>query len=162
MCKSTRLTAAFLSKRFNRKFSRRPVEDILKKVKLNQIVVTPEQLAAAARQHPRSEHFAEMCPEVLDPNSKMEIVDTPTPAAKKAAATKRQAKKVGKAATPPLKKTPESKQIEEDAPQPPIQPTVAALDGVNGPHAKHMTPEGIQAALALLDAADQEDEEFHK
>ena len=97
MCKSTRLTAAFLSKKYNRKFSRSPVEDILKKVRLKQIVVTPEQLAAAARQHPRSEHFAEMCPEVLDPNSKMEIGDTPTPTAKKAAATKREAKKSGNA-----------------------------------------------------------------
>jgi hypothetical protein len=116
MARSTRLTAKFLSKKFGREFSRRPIEDILKKVKLKEIVVTPEQLAAVARQHPRAEHFAEMCPEALDPYSKMKIEDTPKPASKKTAATKREAKKSTKeviAATTP-KQVIESKKIEED------------------------------------------------
>jgi hypothetical protein len=118
MSRSTRLTAAFLSAKFKRKFSRRPIEDILKKVKLKEIVVTPEQLAAAARQHSWAENFAEMCPEALDPNSKMKIEDAPTPAARKAAMTKRAAKKaakVEKAAVTPPKKPTETKIIEEVA-----------------------------------------------
>lgn len=99
MSRSTRLTAAFLSEKFGRKFSRRPVEDILAKVKKGDIVVTAEQLAAVASEHPSAQHHAELYPDILNPTSKMEIEDAPTPAAKKAAATKRDAKKSGKAET---------------------------------------------------------------
>jgi hypothetical protein len=95
MSRSTRVTAAFLSAKFKRKFSRRPIDDILKKVKLGKIVVTPEQLSAAARQHPRAEMFAEMCPESLDPTSLIKIEDTSSPPTKQEATKKaeRQAKK---------------------------------------------------------------------
>lgn len=67
MSRSTRLTAAFFSKKFGRKFSRRPVEDILAKVKTGEIVVTTEQLAAAAEQHPYAREFAATFPKILNP-----------------------------------------------------------------------------------------------
>lgn len=120
MSRSTRLTAAFLSKKFGRKFSRRPVEDILAKVKKGDIVVTAEQLAEVAREHPSAQHHAELYPDILNPISKMAIEDAPTPASKKSAATKREAKKSIKeekaATTPPVKPT--STKTEDTAPKP--------------------------------------------
>jgi chemotaxis protein histidine kinase CheA len=76
MARSTRRTAAFLSKKFGRKFSRRPVEDILAKVKSGEIVVTAEQLAQVASEHPKAQHLASLYPDILNPTSKIEIEDT--------------------------------------------------------------------------------------
>lgn len=70
MCRSTRRTAAFLSQKFGREFSRRPVEDILAKVESGEIVVTTEELEAAANQHPYALQFAKTCPEALNPTGK--------------------------------------------------------------------------------------------
>jgi hypothetical protein len=119
MSRSTRLTAAFLSAKFKRKFSRRPVEDILMKVKLKVIRVTEEELAAAAKQHPDAQRFAEMCPEALDPTSKMKIEDAPTPAAKKAAANKKAAQKSGKVERATGKPEVATKPVTEVKPIPP-------------------------------------------
>jgi hypothetical protein len=119
MSRSTRLTAAFLSEKFGRKFSRRPVEDILAKVKKGDIVVTAEQLAAVASEHPSAQHHAELYPDILNPTSKMEIEDAPTPAAKKAAATKRDAKKSGKVGKAAGKPEVTTKPVTEVKPIPP-------------------------------------------
>jgi hypothetical protein len=70
MARSTRRTAAFLSKRFGRKISRRPVEDILAKVESGEIVVTTEELEAAANQHPYAQQFAKTFPEALHPTGR--------------------------------------------------------------------------------------------
>ena len=76
MTRSTRRTAAFLSKKFGRKFSRRPVEDILAKVQSGEIVVTAEQLAQVANEHPKAQHHATLYPDILNPTSKIEIEGT--------------------------------------------------------------------------------------
>jgi hypothetical protein len=67
MTGSSRLTAEFLSQKFGRKFSRRPVEDIINKVRRGEIVITSDQLAAIAREHPMAQRYAEHHPEILDP-----------------------------------------------------------------------------------------------
>jgi len=62
--------AAFFSEVIGEKISRKPVNDILKKVEGGDIVVTREQLTREAQSHPRSAKFAEVCPWVLDPRGK--------------------------------------------------------------------------------------------
>lgn len=125
MCRSTRLTAAFLSKKFDRTFSRRPVEDILAKVKKGEIVVTPEQLAQVAAEHPMAQHYAERLPDMLNPTSKMEIEDAPTPAAKKSAATKKAKTTSKKAKATTEAPTAKTVPPEHDAEEPPAVTTIA-------------------------------------
>ncbi len=91
MCRSSRLTAKFLSKALKRDFSRRPVDDLLAKVKSGEIVVTPEQLARAAAQHPKSTHFAELCPDILNTTNHIEMEDVTEPM-KKITTSKREMK----------------------------------------------------------------------
>ena len=92
MTRSSRLTAEFLSQKFGRKFSRRPVEDILKKVSRGEIVITRDELADVAKEHPTAQRYAELNPEILDPGKPAKKTGAKK-AAKKTAAKKTAAKK---------------------------------------------------------------------
>jgi hypothetical protein len=69
MTGSSRTTAAFFAEKLQRKISRRPVEDVLNKVRRGEIVITSDQLAAVAREHPTARRYAELNPEILDPTA---------------------------------------------------------------------------------------------
>lgn len=161
MSRSTRLTAAFLSEKFGRKFSRRPVEDILAKVKMGDIVVTADQLAEVAAEHPAAQHFASLYPDILNPTSRIEIEDAPAPAKKTAArknskdaATKKTPAKPSETTAPKLEKS----HMKET--QPAVQSPQAG--GTPAPtRTMHLSQEDLDKATKLLDEADQEDEEFY-
>lgn len=106
MTGSSRITADFLSQKFDRKFSRRPVEDILSKVRRGEIVITTEQLAAVAREHPTAQRYAELHPEVLIPIGAAKSKSARKPAAKKAAPVSVSKKAVKTPAKKTAKRTP--------------------------------------------------------
>lgn len=118
MTGSSRLTAEFLSQKFGRRISRRPVESIINKVRRGEIVITSDELAEIAREHPTAQRFAEHHPEILDPALavgnpvkktavKKRARKTAKKAARKSAArkvAKKAAKKSGKVAKTAAKK----------------------------------------------------------
>jgi len=161
--RSTRLTAEFLSEEFGRKISRRPVADILASVKRGDIVVTAEDLAMIAKEHPYSEKFVQMFPTLTDPRNTKVIVDEPegkrTAAAKKTAAKKKAAVAEATAGereekTKPAKPNPKGT---EQSPLDPAPATGAPIAPAGQNAHPFMTDEEYAAFQAnLLNAADED------
>lgn len=93
MTGSSRLTATFFAQKLGRSISRRPVEDIINKVRRGEVVITSDQLAAIAREHPTAQRYAEHHPEILDP--KLAVVNP----IKKVIREKVETRKVGRKST---------------------------------------------------------------
>jgi hypothetical protein len=93
---SIRLATKYFTKKFNRKFSTKPINDIIAKVKRGEIVVTEEEIAAKAKCVPLAAQFVEKCPWMLNPRSSKTLVEEPTPSAKQTIIEKKIAKKKAK------------------------------------------------------------------
>jgi hypothetical protein len=85
---SIRLATQYFTKKFGRKFSTKPINDIIAKVKRGEIVVTEEEIAAKAKCVPLAAQFVEKCPWMLNPRSSKTLTEEPTPTEKKRAAKK--------------------------------------------------------------------------
>lgn len=68
-----RQCAEFFGHILKRKISRKPVTDILDKVRRGEIHVTREQLMAVASSHPRAARFLEVCPWAAEPSGEKTI-----------------------------------------------------------------------------------------
>ena len=98
---SIRLATQYFSKKFNRKFSTKPINDIIAKVRRGEIVVTEEEIAAKAKCVPLAAQFVEKCPWMLNPKSSKSLEQQkPTPAEKQTTIDKKIAKKKAKEKTP--------------------------------------------------------------
>lgn len=93
---SIRLATQYFSKKFNRKFSTKPINDIIAKVKRGEIVVTEEEIAATAKCVPLAAQFVEKCPWMLNPRSSKSLTEKPVSAAKQVDTARKTAKKKAK------------------------------------------------------------------
>ncbi len=76
----TRRTAEHFSRLLGRKLSRKPVINILSKIRRGEINVTQEDVLRAANKHPISARFVRTAPWLTDPKSKQTLVPEPEPA----------------------------------------------------------------------------------